>query len=141
MDIFEIRDYREFLLLRIENEKSNYVRFSEKYSKHVSLIALKRLLSRGRNKRGFLRNYKMSNDRFVDLLFALRPKLSESEVMHLTFIKIIQDSEVPEFGIQSRLAKLFLKNLPLIAENSKSSNKKRDNNFNANVLISEGLIN
>ena len=141
MNVFEMTDYREFLLRWIEREKSDYLRFSKKHSKHFSYIALKRLLSRGRNKRDFLRNYKMSHDRFVELLYDLRPKLNEAEILHLTFIKIIQDTEKPETGSQSKLSKLLLKNISLISENPKTKIEHGLNAPKAIDLIQEGLKN
>ena len=78
----------------------------------------------------------MSNDRFVELLYELRPKLTEAEILHLIFIKLIQDTEVPEFGLQSKLSKLLLKSLSLITEKDKQTVKKTGSISNANELIS-----
>lgn len=109
MDIFEYTDYRIFLLDRIEFEKLSVERFAKKYSKQVSKVALDKLLGRNRLGSGFNGSYKMSNERFTELLYELRPKLSEDQIYRLCILKIIQDGSRNDKGEASKMSKLLSK--------------------------------
>ena len=133
MDIFEYTDYRKFLLDRIEFEKLTFERFAKKYPKHLTVPTLKKLLGRNRINSSFVSSYNMSNERFTELLYELRPKLTEDQIYRLALIKIVQEGSS---GEPSKLSKLIKKRALVV---DSSSAKKERFSTTAVELALEGI--
>ena len=75
----------------------------------------------------------MSNERFTELLYELRPKLTEDQIYRLALIKIVQDGSS---GEPSKMSKLIKKRALVV---DTSSAKKERFSTTAVELALEGI--
>jgi len=92
INIFAYSNYREFLVDWLKEREFSYRSFAARYQGVVSLIALARLLSRGRGGGKTKNDYRMSPEALARLGKAIH--LSDDEMRQLLLLRLENDAEV-----------------------------------------------
>lgn len=90
ISIFSYTSYRSFIADWLKENEFSYRSFVERYPKVVSLIALAKLLSRGRFKDKERGDYRMAPEALARLGKTIR--LSDAELRHLILLRLENDS-------------------------------------------------